>query len=157
MKSAWFLLHTSGCPAPPPPPPQHPPLQTHTPLHPPLMPCCRPTLALHSSCSHPYCAPLPCRCCTFTHMQVFWYDGACEQLQLQQPSAPLMVDSRMQARLPRRASPWLKPSPRSVAVPRERFRQAFFQANRSGVCCCSAPLRRPMQQPHDVLCPAAPI
>lgn len=64
-------------------------------------------------------------------MQVYTYEGICEQFTYQKPANPLSVDSSMQARHPR-ATPWLKPSPASMAAPQDRFRQQFFLANRTG-------------------------
>lgn len=64
--------------------------------------------------------------------EVYTYEGICEQFTYQKPANPLSVDSSMQARHPR-ATPWLKPSPASMAAPQDRFRQQFFLANRTGL------------------------
>lgn len=63
--------------------------------------------------------------------QVFTYEGVCEQFFYRKPADPLAVDGRMQGRFPR-AVPWLKPAPGSLAAPSERFKQEFFQSNRTG-------------------------
>lgn len=64
--------------------------------------------------------------------QVITYEGLCEQFRVEAAGSPLSVDSAMQARFPR-AVPWLKPSASSIAAPRERFTQHFFQAGRTGL------------------------
>lgn len=64
-------------------------------------------------------------------LQVYTYEGLCEQFVYQKPITPLAVDSSMQSKLPRQI-PWLKPNPVSMATPQERFTQQFFLANRTG-------------------------
>jgi hypothetical protein len=62
---------------------------------------------------------------------VFTYEGVCEQFTYQKAANPLSVDSSMQARYPR-STPWLKPSPASMAAPQDKFKMQFFMANRTG-------------------------
>jgi hypothetical protein len=62
---------------------------------------------------------------------VYTYEGVCEQFTYRKAANPLSVDSSMQARYPR-STPWLKPSPASMAAPQDKFKMQFFMANRTG-------------------------